>query len=664
MNPDLQIIKKEEKSNNKENTIEKENEIKIDNKKENEIIKKEIEEKKDNKKEINGKENGKKEEDEKELNPNIVIKEENENNNKEEIAIDDIKDIKELNIIIDNEKEKEKEESTNSINTSISSNNNIYSNLFTSEEIVISFKKSKTELDQILSRDIYRCHLCKELMTTQIKYEGEFINIDYSCPNHHFGSLDIGLFLSKIVDFSFIYAQCSKCGLYQKNSKEIFYFCKDCEEIYCPKDIKDCRLAKENIVSLEDLDYLCILHKKDYNSYCEECNENLCEICAESNEHKNHKKYYFKEKLIGQKENDDIDRFISQGRTTKNKFEEEIVKLFSRYSKENIEELILNMKNNIKENLEIYGNLIFYSYNIKKAYDFCVKCNRYNHQIITNLYELVKNQLHFIEKKFSEINRYILQLNQNMYIFSLKKEEDKPKVLNKEGFRIKDHIFNNNSNNIKINIDKNINTSTNNNNESKKKIIKKYIFEDGEYEGEIRDGLPHGKGTYKYKNGDEYIGEFKNGLFDGNGEHIMKNGDNYTGQFKKGKKEGNGIYKSFNGESYSGYWKDNKRDGEGKYCFSNGDSYQGEFKEDMFNGKGTMFYSNGNKTIGMWQNNKRNGIEVLFNNKGEIYFHFYENNTLIQEKKLDNSQKDFRDFTDEKMNELMNNFYQKQLKKK
>ena len=86
----------------------------------------------------------------------------------------------------------------------------------------------------------------------------------------------------------------------------------------------------------------------------------------------------------------------------------------------------------------------------------------------------------------------------------------------------------------------------------------------------------------------------------------------------------------------------------------------------MFNGRGNLFYSNGNKTIGIWKNNKRNGIELLFNNKGEIYYHYYENNTLIQERKMDvnNLQKDFRDFNDEKIMEHMNNFYQKHLNNK
>ena len=572
--------------------------------------------------------------------------------------------------------------------------NNIFSNLSVSEEIFISFKNSKLEL----SRDVYRCHLCKELMATKLTKDVEtnFINIYYNCPNHHFGSLDITLFLSKIFYFSFVFSKCSKCGEKQENSKNIFYFCKDCEEIYCQKDIKECRTAKENIVSLEDFDYLCIIHKKDYISYCEECNENICEICIDE-KHKTHKKYYFKEKVLDKEENDKLEIYIEKGKQTKNALEKEIREIeitFNEYNQDKKEESFLNKKNYICEKIRIYGNLIFYSYCIKKAYDFSFNCNRYNHQIITNLYEIFKNQINFVDKQLSDIHRDILELKRNLLHITIINKEAKLINNAKEGIRIKDQIINNINNNIKINPETFINMSTtgslvpkinneiyndtttnstnnnstsnptNNNGENKKIIIKKYIFEDGEYEGETRDGLPHGKGTYRFKNGDKYIGEFKNGFFDGKGEHISKKREKYTGQFKKGKREGNGICECINGEKYNGFWKDNKRDGEGKYSFSNGDSYQGEFKEDMFNGKGTMVYSNGNRTIGMWENNKRNGIEFLFNNKGEIFFHFYENNTLIQEKKLDSNQKDFRDFTEEKMNEHMNHFYEKYLKKK
>ena len=213
-------------------------------------------------------------------------------------------------------------------------------------------------------------------------------------------------------------------------------------------------------------------------------------------------------------------------------------------------------------------------------------------------------------------------------------------ILNsKNGIRLKDQKIENCNNNIRI-----IPELDNDINEIGKKVIQKYIFEDGEYYGQIKDGLPHGKGEYKYKNGDEYKGFFKKGLYDGHG-----------------------VKKTRNGESYSGYWKNNKRDGKGKYTFSNGDYYDGEFKEDMFNGKGILVYINGNKTYGTWKNNKRNGKEYFFNNKGEVFFHVYENNTLIQETIYDDInkfQKDFGGFEKENIDELLNNLIQNELKKK
>ena len=76
----------------------------------------------------------------------------------------------EKQIIIEKESGKDiskeiEEENQNIILTSPP--NNTYSNLSITEEINESFKE-KRDIPQILSRDIYRCHLCKELMTTKI----------------------------------------------------------------------------------------------------------------------------------------------------------------------------------------------------------------------------------------------------------------------------------------------------------------------------------------------------------------------------------------------------------------------------------------------------------------------------------------------------------------
>lgn len=562
----------------------------------------------------------------------------------------------------DNQEKKDKEiKNQNEKKLKTISTNIIYSNLSTTEEIKISFDQSKPQENKYLSPNIFRCHLCKELMTTKLNNINENINIEYICPNNHFGSLDISLFLSKIPYFSFINAKCAKCGLKQEKSKEIFFFCKDCEEIYCQIDIKECILEEERVVSLDNLDYLCITHKKDYILYCINCNKNLCEICIDSVIHKEHEKIYFKDKLIGKEENDNIDEYIKKGKENKNKFENELEMNINDFNIEKFNDIFLFLKNKISEKIKIYDNLISYAFYIKKSYDFCVNYNRFNYQIIKNLYELVKNQLYYIDNKNEELNRLIIHLKKKNFKFPIKNDNSQIfEMENKNNIKYKDQKT---KNNIEINPKSNNNSGKK---ETKKIVIKKYIFEEGEYLGDILNGLPHGHGVFNYKNGDKYIGDFKNGLFDGNGELTTIKGEQYQGEFKNGKKEGNGAYKNKNGEIYSGHWKENKKDGQGKYTFSNGDFYKGEFKEDMFNGRGNLFYSNGNKTIGIWKNNKRNGIELLFNNKGEIYYHYYENNTLIQERKMDvnNLQKDFRDFNDEKIMEHMNNFYQKHLNNK
>jgi hypothetical protein len=98
-----------------------------------------------------------------------------------------------------------------------------------------------------------------------------------------------------------------------------------------------------------------------------------------------------------------------------------------------------------------------------------------------------------------------------------------------------------------------------------------------EYEGELNNGLRHGKGLYKYssndpfvqyegvfvedeyggmgelifKNKSKYVGDFKSNLFHGQGEYTTADFI-YVGEFKMGRIEGRGIMKFKNGEYYDG----------------------------------------------------------------------------------------------------------------
>eukprot|EP01040_Poterioochromonas_malhamensis_P015215 gene15215-16996_t len=60
------------------------------------------------------------------------------------------------------------------------------------------------------------------------------------------------------------------------------------------------------------------------------------------------------------------------------------------------------------------------------------------------------------------------------------------------------------------------------------------------YEGQLMDGAKHGRGIYKYPNGDIYEGEWKGDKMDGKGKYTYISGDIYQGEWHSGKRNGRG----------------------------------------------------------------------------------------------------------------------------
>ena len=124
-------------------------------------------------------------------------------------------------------------------------------------------------------------------------------------------------------------------------------------------------------------------------------------------------------------------------------------------------------------------------------------------------------------------------------------------------------------------------------------LVKKKIFENGEYTGQFKDGKMEGRGTFYFNNGDKYEGEIKNNIFEGKGAYYYHNGEKYVGDFKKNMRDGRGVFYYKNGDLYEGEWKKHKRHGKGVIYYEDGTRQMGDFKDDKPYGKHVIMFSDG-----------------------------------------------------------------------
>ena len=136
------------------------------------------------------------------------------------------------------------------------------------------------------------------------------------------------------------------------------------------------------------------------------------------------------------------------------------------------------------------------------------------------------------------------------------------------------------------------------------------------YIGEALDGLPHGKGTMTYPDGQVYVGEFKDGNCHGQGTMTHPNGCSYVGEFYENARTGHGTEIFPDGSKYVGEFKDNMPHGKGTMTYPDKGpdnefgwgTYEGEWKEGKQNGQGTLLYQDGTASyVGQWKDGKWDG---------------------------------------------------------
>jgi hypothetical protein len=106
------------------------------------------------------------------------------------------------------------------------------------------------------------------------------------------------------------------------------------------------------------------------------------------------------------------------------------------------------------------------------------------------------------------------------------------------------------------------------------------------YEGELKDGKPHGKGKYVYADGNVYEGDWKDDKKHGKGKSVNADGAVYEGDWKDDKKHGQGRFVYADGAVYEGDWKDDKKHGQGKFVYADENVYEGIWKDGKKNRNG------------------------------------------------------------------------------
>ena len=77
------------------------------------------------------------------------------------------------------------------------------------------------------------------------------------------------------------------------------------------------------------------------------------------------------------------------------------------------------------------------------------------------------------------------------------------------------------------------------------------------YDGEWRDDVIQGRGTFKYPDGSSYDGEWLAGKYEGIGTYRFANGTRYEGEFHENKMSGKGVFTDSRGESWAGTFFNN-----------------------------------------------------------------------------------------------------------
>lgn len=84
--------------------------------------------------------------------------------------------------------------------------------------------------------------------------------------------------------------------------------------------------------------------------------------------------------------------------------------------------------------------------------------------------------------------------------------------------------------------------------------VGKFTCSDYTYEGEFKQDVIHGSGTFKFASGEEYKGEWVDGKYEGKGTYRFKDGSKYEGEWMNNTMHGKGVYTDSKNKQHSGQY--------------------------------------------------------------------------------------------------------------
>ena len=285
-------------------------------------------------------------------------------------------------------------------------------------ESTIDSQRSVATNSELISRNMkdFKHHVCPKChMIHLITFKNYKINLS-DCGNkeHDKNNLLFDEYKNLLQEENL---NCENCG---RTNKNMYVYYGDNNNIILCKNCKNQNQNQDKIIKYELFNIKCLIHRKNFISYCLNCKKNICQICEQTHQHQ--------DQIIKFR---DLDFEINV--ENRQKFDE---------FKQEIDDIIGKL-NKIKENINYYLEIIEeINHGIKDdnyyIYENIKGINSYNEEIIKDLDE-VKKKTNIKEKFNKLIEIYELMTNSN------------------------DNSTNNHNNNVNNNVNNNSNDSNSRN---------------------------------------------------------------------------------------------------------------------------------------------------------------------------------------------------------